>query len=336
MDFYQPGCRKDGQLKMYEPKSCSLPMFAQTVPVKPKRVLFVGDSVGDSQAQSFAWFFDESRPQDIKKCAYDIKRAKDMVVANLTSAGFTEEEVKATADFVGNQNVGKKWNLHEWWGCQSKTSFILADKPPPEEAVKGFMHTVRNFYSEPLGADDVVVMGFGIWMDDRGVFRQKGEARPGDRTKSLQMMLEEVKSWGADAPKLIYREITPSHWNSWDGYWTPEAYRTTTNQCKQIGAKSMELLAKKPSGLHAKTNSMFMQAIKDAGMAVDGTQVEFMPVWKAAVQRVDDHPITWDNPLRADCTHFCAHGSVNRFMNSATLAVASGMLQRAKTGAKTV
>merc|ERR550537_2100255 len=149
-----------------------------------------------------------------------------------------------------------------------------------------------------------------------------------DDGNALQIMLEEMKSWGPNAPKFISREITPQHWNSPDGYYTPAAFKSTRLQCKPVPTKISKLLMSKPSGLRAKANELFTQAVVDANMAVDHQNIEFLPVWGAAVQRVDDHPTVLDQPMQPDCTHFCQGGSVNRFMNSAILSVASGMLQR--------
>jgi hypothetical protein len=333
MDYYQPGCKNEQATMFYEPKSCSLPRFASDVSARPKRVLFVGDSTVDGQAQGFAWFFDKLRPQDYNKCNHPIWKMREIASKDLAAAGFSDEEVKATDAFIGKQNAGRnKFNIHDWWGCNSSVGFALADKPPPKTAAKAFMHTVRNFWAEPLGPEDVVVMNFGVWMDKKqAVFKQKEiDQSDEDNKESMKIMMEQIKSWGKDAPKFIWREITPSHWNSWDGYYTQQAFRSTLLQCKPVTNKNLELLAKKPSGLRGRVNAMFMQAITDAGMAVDGVNVEYLPVFQAAVQRVDDHPTQWDNPTKPDCTHFCQRGSVNRFMNSAILSVASGMMQRSK------
>lgn len=313
-----PGCKKGANL-MYEPKSCSLPRFANEVAFQPKRVVFVGDSTQDSQARSYAWFYDELKEKDLKKCAHPILKMKEKVAADLKKANFSQSDIEATENFVGSQISGKKWNSQEWWGCESDVAFILADKPPPASAAKGFMHAVRNFYEKPLGPDDVVVMNFGLWMDGAHYKKQDGS--------ELSPILKELKSWGKDAPKLIWREITPSHWNSWDGYYTPAAFRSTNTGCKAVSEKHIELMAKNPSGLRGKTNLMVKQAMKEAGMEVDGVNVEFVPVWKAAVKQQDDHGTLGE---KSDCTHFCQNGSVNRFMSSALLSVAAGMMQRSK------
>jgi len=355
MDYAQEGCptlgKNDAALMVYEPQNCSLPLFSKHVEKMPKRVVFIGDSISDAHAQSFAWFLDETRPDDYKKCKHNIGEMRALIKANLTSAGFSEEEVQATDAFIGSQNAGKKWNLHEWWGCQSKTAFILADKPPPQKAVKGFMHAVRNFYEEPLGPDDVVVMNFGVWLGStvqpytdllqkKNKGKAKAKAKAGlsldAETESIKLMMEQVKSWGKDAPKLIYRETTPGHWNSWDGYYTPEAFRSTFNQCKRLGPKELALVQTKPHGLYAKTTLMFHEAAEKAGMAIDGVQLEYMPVYNAAMQRSDDHAVMFgDHFGKRDCTHFCARGPTNRFMNSALLALASGMLKRSDDLKKT-
>jgi len=341
MDYGQPGCKKDAELMQFEPSSCVLPLHANEVTVRPRRTIFIGDSVQDSQAQAYAWFQNEQAPQDVKKCMHPLWRMAQNLKESLPKADFSEGEVKATTDFVKNQNKGKAWNLHEWWGCNSSVSFALADKPPPAEAVKGYMHAVRNFHVDgPLGPDDVIVMNFGLWMDakmDTKGGKGKGEGVKIDQTdpqmkNSVKLMLEEIQGWSktGGAPKVVWREITPSHWNSWDGYYTKTASQTTLNQCKALTEKNRALLAKKSTGLRGRSTAMFMDAAAEAGLAVDGVNIEFLPVWRAAVQQPDDHPKSWDNSGSVDCTHFCNQGTVNRFLNAALLTTMSGMIQRSQ------
>jgi hypothetical protein len=316
------GCNP--QKMMWEPSTCKLPYHPEEVAKKSGRVVFVGDSITDTSARSFAWFYDKLWAKNLNACTYQKDDLKLKVKPQLMKAGFNSVQTTQTMQYM--EETGFRKN-HHWWGCNTSVAYVPTDTPPPKDAVKGFMFALKNFAKPPLGANDTIVINWGMWAKEKSEWW-------GD---SMTLMLKEYKKWqeSKTAPKLIWREVSPTHWGAGVYTYTKELFEKTqvTKGCSPAGGpKQMEhQMSKKDSFPLANTN-MFKAAVKEAGLTVDGVNIEFLPVWRGTAERYEDHqPLTkyqTQTGQHIDCTHYCTHGNVNRFWNSALAAVISGMKEK--------
>merc|ERR1719272_1474437 len=89
---------------------------------------------------------------------------------------------------------------------------------------------------------------------------------------------------------------------------------------------------KKKGEFPLSNTDMFRHAVRAAKLKVDGTQIDFLPVWRGSAERYEDHqPLSKyqkEHKATIDCTHFCVHGNVHRFWNSAIVTVISSMKEK--------
>merc|ERR1719262_988341 len=103
----------------------------------------------------------------------------------------------------------------------------------------------------------------------------------------------------------------------------------TTKGCEPAGGpKLLDVKAKKEKP----SSTMFKSAVKAAGLEIDGANIEFLPIWRGSAERYEDHQqltkYQKETHQFIDCTHFCTHGNVNRFWNSALVATMSSMQEK--------
>lgn len=306
---------------MWEPNNCKLPYHSEEIKKQSGRVVFVGDSITDISARSFAWFKQKLWSKDLNSCTYQKEDVQKTVRPKLLKAGFNAAAVATTLQYMEEQGFRKN---HHWWGCNASVQYIPTDQPPPQSAVKPFMFALKNFGKTPLGPDDTIVMNWGQWAKE-----DKGEWGP-----SMKLLMKEYAKWkeAKTAPKLIWREVSPTHWGAGVYEYSQKLYDATqtTHACAPAGGpKLMEAQQKRPEQFPLKNNNLFKEAVKDAGLEIDGVNIEFLPVWRGTAERFEDHqPLTKyqiDQGQKIDCTHFCVHGNVNRFWNSALVAVIGSM-----------
>jgi hypothetical protein len=287
--------------------------------------VFVGDSITDISARSFAWFSDKLWSKNLNACTYQKDDLKLKVRPQLLKAGFNSVVTAQTIQYM--EETGFRKN-HHWWGCNTSVQYIPTDTPPPRDAVKGFMFAVKNFAKPPLGKDDTIVMNWGMWAK---------EDKDGGWANSMELLMTEYKKWqkAGTAPKLIWREVSPTHWGAGVTTYSKELYdkTQTTKGCSSAGGpKQMEHQMSKKDSFPLQNNMMFKDAVKKVGLKVDGKQIEFLPVWRGTAERYEDHqPLTkfqLETHQTIDCTHYCTHGNVNRFWNSALVAVISSMKEK--------
>eukprot|EP00746_Dinoflagellata_sp_MGD_P152080 gnl/MRDRNA2_/MRDRNA2_83425_c0_seq1.p1 gnl/MRDRNA2_/MRDRNA2_83425_c0~~gnl/MRDRNA2_/MRDRNA2_83425_c0_seq1.p1 ORF type:complete len:387 (-),score=111.30 gnl/MRDRNA2_/MRDRNA2_83425_c0_seq1:84-1244(-) len=316
------GCNP--QKMMWEPTKCKLPYHSDEVAKREGRVVFVGDSITETSARSFAWFYDKLWAKDLNSCSYQKEDVKLKVKPQLTKAGFNSVAQAQTLQYM--EETGFRKN-HHWWGCNTSVAYVPTDTPPPKEAVKGFMFALKNFAKPPLNANDTIVVNWGMWAKEKSEWW-------GD---SMKLMMKEYATWkkAKTAPKLIWREVSPTHWGAGVFTYTKELFEKTqtTKGCSPAGGpKQMEHQMQKKDSFPLKNNNMFKDAVKEAGLAIDGVNIEFLPVWRGTAERYEDHqPLTKyqiETGQTIDCTHYCTHGNVNRFWNSALLATISNMKER--------
>lgn len=314
---YQKGCSYD-KFMTYEPPTCKLPTHLYEVQKRPKRVMFVGDSVTDYHAQSFSWYYQgENRNVQKKPCTF----VKEDWQKHLKAAGrFDQKTIDDTVLWMEKQGGNNGKNGHLWWGCQNSSvmyapALTLEGKNP--EVWKAFMYTVKTWVKKPLGPEDVIVMNVGLHGLKDGFYKNLDHM---DRkwTPAITSMMEEYKEWKkeGDAPKLIWRQVSPQHWQGDSGYWSPNAPK----DCSAI--RSLKKQEERKEKYPSRNNDMFLTAVEKAGLHVDGHDIEIMPIWRASADRWDEHPLL-------DCTHFCSFGGVTRYWNSALLVTAAGMLTEA-------
>lgn len=344
---FEAGCKYE-KLLAYEPKNCRLPTHPDDVPQKPRRVMFIGDSVMDNSATSFTWFYQKEFRMggNRKPCLF----AKDEMEKHLRQAGrFDKKTINDAVHFMVKQGVNnKKGKGHNWWGCQNSTVMyapVLTFTEQNPEVIKAFMYTVKTFGEEPLGPQDVMVMNWGLHgVADGGTGRLAKMDK--EWTPALTLLMKEWAQWKKEgtAPKLIWREVSPQHFPNPGGGWKPtqtsnpgggimDFFNLGTKK-NEVAANKNEVAAKNecaPIGdmnkrvvdhttLPLRNNNMFKKAVEDAGLSVDGKDIEILPVWRATAERFDEHPIN-------DCTHYCIYGSAYQYWNSALLATASNMLE---------
>jgi len=315
----QVGCTYD-KFMLFEPKTCRLPSHKDDVPVKPKRVVFMGDSVMDQSAASYSWFAQkENRITDQKPCGF----MKEEMNEHLEKSGlFSKETIKDTVHWMVQQGGNNNKNGHIWWGCKNSTvAFVpvLTLEPKNPEVIKALMYTVKTFHDQgPLGPEDVIVMNWGLHGLKDGkktnLVRMDKEWTP-----ALTLLMKEWKAWKQEgaAPKMIWREVSPQHFAG-GGNWNEGI--DLKQKCAAMGA--LNLQAKDATRFPLRNDNMFKKAVEEAGLEVDHHDIEILPVWRASAERFDEHP-------NGDCTHFCQYGAVNRYWNSALLSTASGMLKAA-------
>merc|ERR1719375_881750 len=98
---------------MWEPKTCKLPYrSAEGDMKKPGRVVFVGDSVSDTSATSFAWFYDQSSQKRSHKCSIEKEDMFVKIQPQLQKAGFEKKTVEHTMQFLQSSSFRKG---HMWW-----------------------------------------------------------------------------------------------------------------------------------------------------------------------------------------------------------------------------
>jgi len=305
---------------MWEPTSCKLPYHSDETTKSPGRVVFVGDSITDTSARSFAWFKEKLWSKHLNGCTYQKADLKAKVRPQLLKAGFNSGTVADTVKYMEEQGFNRN---HHWWGCNTSVSYVPTDKPPPSNSVKAFMFALKNFGAEPLGPQDTIVLNWGMWAKD--------DADWGD---SLKQMMKEYAHWekAKTAPKLIWREVSPTHWGASTFQFNKKDFESTQTSkgCSAPGGpKQIEGGMKNKDKFPLKNNMMFKDAVKEAGLKIDGTNIEFLPIWRGTAERSEDHqPLTAyqiKTGATIDCTHYCTHGNVNRFWNSALSAVISGM-----------
>jgi hypothetical protein len=317
-------CRTEGAGKdsnmIYEPKSCSLPADLNQFAVKPRHVTFVGDSVTDFHAASFAWELDGNKKVSIyDKCLMEPeKMTKDLV-----GAGFKQDTANHTVKWLVAQA-----SRHVMWGCKDRVSYIpLMEELPPQKAggmLKSLMWMIKNWSPEPLGKEDAIVMNWGLHAATGN--------HPADWAPSLEVMLLEYKKWQTEgnAPKLIWRQVSPQHFGGEDG-----AYKgSLPNKCSALSQKKIEKATQK-SLAKLETDRVFTRAVEAAGLKVDNVNIAILPIWQASAERHDEHPYLHDTMPGykqgiADCTHFCQFGGVNRLWTSGVVALFDGMKKREK------
>merc|ERR1719191_2624959 len=169
---------------MWEPKTCILPYHSEEVPkAKRGRVVFVGDSITDTSARSFAWFYDKLWAKNLNACKYEKDDLKLKVKPQLMKAGFNAVTTSQTMQYI--EETGFRKN-HHWWGCNTSVAYVPTDTPPPRDAVKGFMYALKNFNKPPLGPKDTIVINWGQWAKD------KSADFWGD---SMKLMMKEYAKW---------------------------------------------------------------------------------------------------------------------------------------------
>lgn len=322
------GCNPERM--MWEPQTCKLPYHSNETKKTPGRVIFVGDSISDISARSFAWYYDQLWAKDLNACTYQKADVGKKLKLQLLKGGFNAMTVADTQKYIEEQGFNRN---HHWWGCSANVSvsYIPTDTPPPQNTVKAFMFAVKNFGAKPLGPQDTIVLNWGMWAD-------KGDETWG---ASMKAFMQEYKQWmqAKTAPKLIWREVSPTHWgaDTQTGY-SKDKYEMSqiTKGCSPAGGpKQMEHQMKKTTQFPLKNTNMFKDSLKATGLKVDGVNIEFLPIWRGSAERYEDHqPLTKyqiDNGQKIDCTHYCTHGNVNRFWNSALGATISAMKEKEVT-----
>jgi len=311
---------------MWEPNTCKLPYHSDETSKKAGRVVFVGDSITDTSARSFAWFHDKLWAKDLNGCKYEKADLKTKVRPQLLKAGFNSGTVADTVKYMEEQGFNRN---HHWWGCNTSVSYVPTDKPPPASSVKAFMFALKNFGEKELGSDDTIVLNWGMWAKNETDSKEFGEG--------VKALMKEYAQWekAKTAPKLIWREVSPTHWgaNTFEFNKKDFASTQTSKGCAAAsGPKQIEGNMKNKDKFPLKNTMMFRDAVNAAGMKIDGANIEFLPIWRGTAERAEDHqPLTAyqiKTGATIDCTHWCTHGNVNRFWNSALTAVISGMKEK--------
>lgn len=315
----QPGCKEER--KMWQPNNCNLPLAAKDVKSKPRRFVFIGDSVQDISAESFAWFIDRSTPN--KNCSY----TGDTMKTKLLKQGFSQQTTDHTVEFIQRQLT----KGHRWWGCskKDKVSYIPMHRMPDMHAENMFpalMFAIKHFGEQPIGKEDVLVVNWGLHYTN---MQHAKKAEMAKATTSLKLILDEYAKWEkqGDAPKLIWRQVSPQHWGGLDG--TYSNFHEVLPTCHAIaGPKALDNLMKRTDVFRHRNDKMFEDAVEKAGLKIDGEKIAVLPVWRASAERFDEHVSATSEKAEADCTHYCTHGAVNRLWNSGLLALCQDMKQK--------
>lgn len=309
----------DGKFLVYEPPKCRLPARVLEVSKRPKRVMFIGDSVSDQSAQSFSWFYQkENRAVKKKPCKF----MKEDWREHLEKSGrFNETTIADTILWMEKQGANNAVNGHMWWGCKDSSVMyapMLTLEMTNKEVIPALMYLVKTWTDEPLGADDVIVMNIGLHGLKDGFWKN---LRHMDNkwTPLLTLIMKEWGEWKKEgtAPKFIWRQISPQHWSGDGGNWNNQPW---AKQCIPLKPNILQFRQTDKTKYPTRNDMMFKQACQDAGLEVDDADITILPIWRASADRWDEHP-------NGDCTHYCMYGSVNRYWNSALLATASGMLK---------
>jgi len=322
------GCNP--QKMMWEPNTCKLPYHSNETPMKKKgRVVFVGDSISDTSARSFAWFYDGLSAKEHNACKYEKEDLQKKVKLQLMKGGFNAATIATTTEYLEEQGFRKN---HHWWGCNTSVSYVPTDTPPPQGAVQAFMFALKNFGSKPLGPEDTIVLNWGQWAQTNGLDKSEAQWVP-----SMKVLMKEYAKWQEkkEAPKLIWREVSPNHWGANTFTFNKKDFEATQTSkgCSPAGGpKMMQHQMNNKNQFPLRNTKLFQNAVKEAGLKIDGVNIDVLPIWRGTAERYEDHqPITKyqiSTGQSIDCTHFCTHGNVNRFWNSALVATISGMQEK--------
>jgi hypothetical protein len=315
-NFKPPGQQFGCQVSklMWQPESCSLPQKASDITMQPRRTVFIGDSVQDVSAESFMWFLEKKQPH--KNCSFT-----DELKPKLVDQGYSSATADHTVKWIQNQLT----KGHRWWGCSDKVSYIPMHRMPDShshEMIKALMFAVKNFGDEPLGPEDVIVLNWGLhYTNDKKDGQEKS-------INDLKAILDEWALWdkAGDAPKLIWRQVSPQHWGGVDGTWSPHHESSTSCSPIALGkANRLDLMAKRTDGFKHRNDMMFEEAVQKANLKIDGTKIAVLPIWRPTAERNDEHIGQTYEHATADCTHYCTHGPVNRLWNSGILTLYQDM-----------
>jgi len=305
---------------VYTPSSdCVLPALRGHVDVKSKHVRFLGDSLSRHFAQAFYSFTTSSR--DVLSAAYGPYRCNVSAagIHNILSGGkFSKASITwAVARLSTTQQV---------YGCGTNVSHIpMASAWNVSQEFMDALVTGIFDSGTPLGPEDVLVVNWGLW--------------PGavlGLTKFMRSFVKIAERKGA--PRLIWRQTSPSHWPGGGDFYKGAHIAT---QCVPRDRESEAKYSHVDREPH-KSDSAFFAAAQAAGLAVDGRRVAFLPIFRASVARHDEHPIShfynssqvWrerrilGGTSRVDCTHYCLSSSVYRFWTSSLVSAIHSMVER--------
>ena len=174
-----------------------------------------------------------------------------------------------------------------------------------------------------MGASDVVVMNLGLHDDPR-----KGYA-------DLPMQIPPALEWwrqeraAGRAPRLLWRQATPQHWNTPMGKFQTHEDVTRTAITTKVGCQP-------PREGAADAFPLYDQGVSDL-VRRSGDWADVLPIFAATWARYDEHPPLklWEtrypkqvqdsahwraaNQTFRDCTHWCLPGPVPRFWTQALM-----------------
>jgi len=311
---------------VYTPSSdCVLPALQGHVDVKSKHVRFLGDSLSRHSAQAFYSFTTSEYHYAVERWPWHLLdgpykcNVSAAAIHNILSGGNLS---KASITWA----VARLSTAQRVYGCGTNVSYI--PMATAWNVSQGFMDALVTgilYSGTPLGPEDVLVVNWGLW--------------PGavlGLTKFMRSFVKIAERKGA--PRLIWRQTSPSHWPG-GGDFYPGAHVAT--QCVPRERESEANYSHVDRAPH-KSDSAFFAAAQAAGLAVDGMRVAFLPIFRASVARHEEHPIShfynssqvWrerralGGTSRVDCTHYCLSSSVFRFWTSSLVSTIHSMVKR--------
>jgi len=187
------------------------------------------------------------------------------------------------------------------------------------------LYAVKMFGERPLSSQDTLVINWGAW---------EKEDKKGEWADNLDIFMKAYADWRkeGDAPRLIWREMSPMHWGANGGAYSKDSFKETqtTLGCSPAGGpKQIEAQMSRKAEFPLRNSDMFRHAVRQAHLQIDGDHIEFLPIYRGSAERYEDHqPLSKYQKATfatVDCTHYCVHGNVHRFWNSAILSVIAGM-----------